>query len=800
METLNIINQKIQKWFNINKSEKLKKNTKPKNLNNQIKDEDLEGKSRLFCLFCKIHSPVMLVLTLTSLIGVVSYRFYNQPELAVNTISPEKIIAPSEGSFEDFITTEELRKQTRNGLLPILKKEQAITNNINIDLAKQLDKIEQIRAIVANIPLVEKDILSKNSQQYLHQLKEEEWQIFLTILEKDSTLNSQISPQTKTVIEELKKYPEKENKSEFANILNKIKESRQKYQQAKNQSFQTKIGELKNQQKEILINLPQDTWEKTKITIQKSLNRILTQGIPPGLPEQIKSQTILIQLDENLPQSTKLVAFQLLFDLLQPNLQIDEEETKIRAEKAAQQIEPVMVSIKKGQLIVDLGEEITQREFVLLDGFNLSRRSINFKGIAVSALFVSTSLLIFLGIVKQIKGKLRRRDQILLWLLTLITPFISIFDARYASLPAVGFLLSSFYGPTLAISNVTLITGLVIFQTEALNWDYMVSSYAGAIFASIVASRLHSREELAFFGAGVGLIQGGVYLVINLILGASAGTIWYAVLPGAIIYGLIGVAGNIIALGISPYLERCFDLVTPIRLAELSNPNRPLLKRLSQEAPGTFQHTLFVASLAETAARELGCNVELVRAGTLYHDIGKMHDPKSFIENQMGGANKHDQINDPVISAKIIKKHVSEGLVMAREYNLPKAIQNFIPEHQGNLLISYFYFQAKNNSNEKDHRFVDENDFRYDGPIPQSRETAIVMLADSCEAALRSLKDATPDKALAMIQKIFKARWRDEQLVDSGLKYEELPIIAEIFVRVWQQSNHQRIAYPKGAL
>jgi cyclic-di-AMP phosphodiesterase PgpH len=285
-----------------------------------------------------------------------------------------------------------------------------------------------------------------------------------------------------------------------------------------------------------------------------------------------------------------------------------------------------------------------------------------------------------------------------------------------------------------------------------------------------------------------------------LILSATAGTIWYAVLPGAIVYGFYGVVSSVVALGISPYLERFFDLITPIRLAELSNPNRPLLKRLAMEAPGTFQHTLFVASLAEAAARELGCNVELIRAGTLYHDIGKMHDPQGFIENQMGFVNKHDQIGNPFISAAIIKKHVSEGLVMARQYNLPKAIQDFIPQHQGTLLISYFYFQAKTQSEKNGFKPFPEDDFRYDGPIPQSRETAIVMLADGCEAALRSLKGATTEQAIAMVHKIFKARWRDNQLAESGLKYEELPIIAEIFVKVWQQFNHQRITYPKGAL
>jgi cyclic-di-AMP phosphodiesterase PgpH len=207
-----------------------------------------------------------------------------------------------------------------------------------------------------------------------------------------------------------------------------------------------------------------------------------------------------------------------------------------------------------------------------------------------------------------------------------------------------------------------------------------------------------------------------------------------------------------------------------------------------------------VATLAEAAARVLGCSVELVRAGTLYHDIGKMHDPMGFIENQMGGTNKHDEINNPWVSAALIKKHVTQGLVMARRCRLPKAIQSFIPEHQGTMLISYFYYQALQEARDNPELTVNEADFRYDGPIPQSRETGIVMLADSCEAALRSLKEASREEALAMVNRILRARWQDNQLLESGLNREEMTCIAEVFVQVWLQFNHQRIPYPKAAL
>jgi hypothetical protein len=367
-------------------------------------------------------------------------------------------------------------------------------------------------------------------------------------------------------------------------------------------------------------------------------------------------------------------------------------------------------------------------------------------------------------------------------------------------LPAIGLLAGSFYGPVLGGTLVALVAVLLPIGATVGGISFMAGA-TGAFGCSLLAGRMRSREELALLGSGVGLTQGAIYLFLTVVLNPiSLISAWSGMLAGVALQSIYGVISSIVALGLSPYLEHLFDLVTPIRLAELSNPNRPMLKRLAAEAPGTFQHTVFVASLAEAAARALGCNVELVRAGTLYHDIGKMHDPQGFIENQMGGPNKHDTLNDPWLSAGIIKKHVTEGMVMARRCRLPKAVSAFIPEHQGIMQISYFYYQAQEMAKADPTLVVKESDFRYDGPIPQSPETGLVMLADSCEAALRSLTEATPDEALAMVNRILRARWKDNQLVESGLTRDHMTLIAEIFVQVWLQYNHKRIAYPRAAL
>ncbi len=544
------------------------------------------------------------------------------------------------------------------------------------------------------------------------------------------------------------------------------------------------------------LNLSDPVWQSTRTEIPQILDRLLTQGIYPSLSEIQLNQAIALQVKASVPVAAQPLAVQLLSTTLSPNLVKDPEQTKLIAEQAAQAIEPTLVTIQKGEAIVRAGEPITQADFVLLDHFNLSQRSIDWIGLMGFSGLIGLAISFFRLVDRRTKLKLRQRDYLLILLLALSAPVVVAVSQSFTGLPAIGLLVGSFYGSAIGVTVMSLLTILLPIGTEA-SWRYLIPSAAGGLLGSLLAGQWRvfkreaprTREDLASLGVLMGLTQGVVYLIVN----TAIVPLWYTALGGAALSALSGIVWSIVAIGISPYLERLFDLVTPIRLAELANPNRPLLKRLAHEAPGTFQHTQFVSTLAEAAAQSLGCNVELVRAGTLHHDIGKLHDPLAFIENQMGGFNKHTAIDDPWKSAEIIKKHVSEGLVMARQYQLPSAIQSFVPEHQGTILIAYFHHQAQQRSGE----VVQEAAFRYDGPIPQSRETGIVMLADACEAALRSLGDATPAEALAMVNKILKARWQDQQLVDSGLTRQELAQISHIFVQVWQQFHHKRIAYPK---
>ena len=241
-----------------------------------------------------------------------------------------------------------------------------------------------------------------------------------------------------------------------------------------------------------------------------------------------------------------------------------------------------------------------------------------------------------------------------------------------------------------------------------------------------------------------------------------------------------------------PIFESIFGLLTKARLLELADKEKPLIRRLSLEAPGTFEHTLLICGLAEEATRMIGGDIDLIKTGALYHDVGKLHAPNWFIENQDGSKNPHDEIDDPIRSAEILQAHVDEGLKYARKNRLPKQIANFIPEHQGTLKMGYFFHKAKEKN-----IMINENDFRYNGPIPQSKETAILMLADGCEAALRAMNiDASDQEALITISKIIYSRQKDGQLNDSNLTKGEIFLIKRAFLNVWKRIRHRRIQYP----
>ncbi|HTL88440.1 MAG TPA: HDIG domain-containing protein [Leptolyngbya sp.] len=745
-------------------------------------------RSRLRNRFRQISALTIAVVLLTSGLG---YRFYYQPRLDVDKVAPQTIVAPTSASIEDTDTTEENRRIARSGVLPAVQIDAAANQQMQRLLQQRLDRGNEIRNALGDFPFANTSILSTATQIYLRQASESEWQTVRQSI--PSSAKRRLDQSQQRAVSELRIYQRSTSPAAFSRLVAILIEARRRYPVALSAlAAQSSAAPLYNTS---FLNLSNLEWQTLEIQMPQILARLLTQGIYPGLSEGQRNQAIVAQVKGTVPIAAQPLASQIFSQILSPNLVRDADQTKLLAEQAAQAIEPTLITIERGETIVRAGEKITQSDFVLLDYFNLSQRGIDWLGLLSFSGLIGGAIALFRLVIRWKKPKLRRRDYLLMLLLALSAPGVVAVSKSFTGLPAIGLLLGNFYGSAIGAAIMGLLTVLLPIGTEA-GWRALMPSAVGGLFGSLMAGQWRvfkretprTREDLAGLGILIGLIQGITYLMVN----TEIVPLWYTALGGALLSTFSGVAWSVMAIGISPYLERLFDLVTPIRLAELANPNRPLLKRLAHEAPGTFQHTQFVSTLAEAAARSLGCNVELVRAGTLHHDIGKLYDPLAFVENQMGGLNKHTEINDPWKSAEMIRKHVSEGLVMARQYQLPSAIQAFIPEHQGTILIAYFHHQARQTD-----KVVEESDFRYAGPIPQSRETGIVMLADACEAALRSLEDATPAEALATVNKVFKARWQDQQLVDSELTRQELAQISHIFVQVWQQFRHKRIAYPK---
>ena len=260
------------------------------------------------------------------------------------------------------------------------------------------------------------------------------------------------------------------------------------------------------------------------------------------------------------------------------------------------------------------------------------------------------------------------------------------------------------------------------------------------------------------------------------------------------LWAMVNSAQLIVVLPLLWVFERAFDMTTDLTLLELSDTNRPLIKELSLRAPGTFNHSLQVANLAEAAADAIGANALLARVGALYHDIGKMTKPEYFVENQRAGLNPHNQLK-PRMSALIIANHVKEGLEIGRNYNLPKRVLDFIPMHHGTSLIEYFYRKAEE-AEEAEQSTVLESEFRYPGPRPNTPEAGILMLADSVEAASRSITEPTHKRLETLIDAIFKSRVNDGQLDDTDLTFKDLHIIKETFLGMLIGIHHGRVKYP----
>jgi putative nucleotidyltransferase with HDIG domain len=536
-------------------------------------------------------------------------------------------------------------------------------------------------------------------------------------------------------------------------------------------------------------------WAQTLRLVQ---GRMLSQGLNASVAEEQLRQAAYEQL-EGQGEGGRSLGSQVLARSLvgQTNLRTDARLSQRRIEQLITQQGIPSIRVLRGDLITRQGEPITPQAFDVLDYFGLVNRSPQTLDWALrfGEALVASGLMVLL--IRRWRPSLEPRHALLVLGALLLVQGVNLWLGEAAS-------------PLVLLVPMTLLlaqglgtaTGLGWLAAAAMLWSQhlpglmelrllMATAVAGT--AALLAGRQRNRAELL----ELALLLPSAALVLQWLLIQGSGLIsggdsrlpsGSELLNEALLMGGLLMAWLLIA----PLVESFFGLLTRARLLELADLERPLLRRLSQEAPGTFEHTLMIASLAEEGTRTIAGDTDLVRTGALYHDVGKLHGPQWFIENQTGDLNPHDTLDDPHASARILQAHVDEGLKLARRYRLPRPLADFIPEHQGTLKMGYFLHRAR----ELDPT-VAEAQFRYRGPAPRSRETAILMLADGCEAALRALPPNTSEaEARSTVQRIIEARQQDGQLSSSGLSRAELDLVTRAFVRVWKRMRHRRIPYP----
>ncbi len=380
-------------------------------------------------------------------------------------------------------------------------------------------------------------------------------------------------------------------------------------------------------------------------------------------------------------------------------------------------------------------------------------------------------------------------DIILLYTLTFSTGFFiydqgySVFCIPFCVIPMLSVILFN----ELRVSLVLTIAGaLTIASLAGNNLNLGLLFLISGISSIILAFGARKRSIIMRTGFIIGLIQ-----VITLLLIEG----WYSKdINRLVILLLNGMVSSIIVIGILPVFEYLFKIVTNISLLELADFNHPLLQRLTLEAPGTYHHSLLVGNLSDAACQAVGANALLARIGAYYHDIGKLSKPEYFSENQNMQLNKHDVLS-PTMSKLVIMNHVKEGVDLAKKYKFNKRLVEFIQGHHGNSLVFYFYRRALENP-EKNHE-VEEEGFRYPGPKPKTKEVAIVLLADSVEAATRTLKDPNPANIEEMVHKVINNKFIDGQIDECDLTLKELEKIAAVFIRILSGIYHNRITYPE---
>lgn len=569
----------------------------------------------------------------------------------------------------------------------------------------------------------------------------------------------------------------------------------------------------------------------SRITVIQLMDEEGNQNLPYARPMEDALIALRIRLDAiSGKQETARILFDIFRNGLKENLIYSEQATKAATTTAIKTIPPQTIRFKEGETLIEPGQIVTEQAIEALAAYRKEESTLGNNSLIFNVLFLERTLLTFLlllaiaaciryGLPEFYKNNRAIAITAVSVLLNLLlirlimeVGYIALAksSSSLALLPYIApytfapILIAALVGIGPAIVSALIISVLFgILQDNSIEF-LLIVFLAGAV-SSFIASNITKRAMLVRAGIMAGITSGAAVLILGLIGNLSLAV----VSQQAFISIIVGVLTGVVAVGILPVFEQLFQITTDITLLELTDFNHPLLRRMQMEAPGTYHHSLMVANLSENAAAEIGASPLLCRVCCLFHDIGKLVKPEYFTENQREGINPHEEKN-PSMSALVIKAHVKEGVELANRYKLPQVIIDVIRQHHGTGLIQYFYHQARkeqkkqidtpdceDQSKPQDLAKVDESTYRYDGPCPCFRESAIILFADSVEAASRSLKKVTQPALEELIENIITSRIADGQLDQCPLTFKELHAIKSSFTYTLLNMLHSRVEYPK---
>jgi putative nucleotidyltransferase with HDIG domain len=555
---------------------------------------------------------------------------------------------------------------------------------------------------------------------------------------------------------------------------------------------------LSENQLAILNQYSQPALIQLEADVQKTLTHLLQSGIK-DINRFNVTQKIQQLWPAYSPQSMDILE-SIVLTYLRPNLVVDDLQTQAIIDQQMAAIKPFFSTFKSGQVIIAKGETITSNHISALQELKLYKnqnKTFHFAGILIitTLLFISFERFIYI-----FYRKIHKNPSV--YLLTYTLLFLNILLALLIySLPAIKYadtlhflipvpvmviLLSLLLTP-----NIAMLSGTICAILIAMMYQNTFSIFLFLFFATTITTfscyKVYKRSDLVFSGNIIGIFNSLVIICIGFLSDITQ-IVWY--LYNVIIGFSSGFICAMISFAFLPYFESIFRITTPLGLLETANLNHPLLKRLLLNAPGTYQHSLMVANLSEAAAEAIGADVVLCRICAYFHDIGKMKRPIFFYENQFSNENPHDNLS-PRMSKIVIAAHTKDGVEMAMKYKLPRIIQDIIMQHHGTSLVSFFYDAAKQN---RDGESLKE-DFRYPGPKPQTKEAGIIMLADTTEAAIRSIDKPTLTKIENLIDKVFTGKIMDNQLNESGLSLNNIQTIKSTFFKIFKSIYHSRLDY-----